>query len=442
MIVRNVACYYPKTSPGPVRSWLPRIRLSLAVCLVVFAGGVRAEVDGDAIKLLQSAGSGADLDQSASALAWKSLGSANIDDLPTLLMAYDDATPMGINWLSSAIDRVLQNQPIGTPVPTKMLSNYVLNTEHGARGRQMALELLRDQSEEVADQVISRLTEDPSAVMRYPAIERQLKQVADEPNDEAKLAAYKEIFKLALDERHVVKSVVALRELGHTVDHIRKFGLLMHWQVVGPFDYADGDGFDTVYPPEKLTLEDYNGPNGIYSDVKYEGKTEGEPVGWKKYVNTARNGSVDLNKAVDQIRDAVAYGAAVFESDREQQVQLRLRQQNSAKLWLNGKLVFNQPVGHTGNFFDQYTVPVTLKKGPNLILVKSCQFAGPVYHPFVNTWQLSVRVTDETGNAILAVNRPPTPELDPLPSQGNAATKDDDSGDAKDSKDETKKESQ
>ncbi|MEM7314825.1 MAG: hypothetical protein AAF497_16890, partial [Planctomycetota bacterium] len=276
MIVRIVGCYFLELGPILIRRGFSKLGLSFAICLAVFVGGVRAEVDGAAIKLLQAAGSGADLDQSASAAAWKSLGSASIDDLPTMLMAYDDATPMGINWLSSAIDRVLQNQPTGTPVPTKMLSNYVLSTNHGARGRQMALELLRDESEQVADQVISRLVEDPSAVMRYPAIERQLKLVADEPNDEAKLAAYKEIFKLALDERHVVKSVVALRELGHTVDHIRKFGLLMHWQVVGPFDYADGDGFDTVYPPEKLTLENYDGPAGIYSDVKDDGKTEGE----------------------------------------------------------------------------------------------------------------------------------------------------------------------
>ncbi len=189
--------------------------------------------------------------------------------------------------------------------------------------------------------------------------------------------------------------------------------------MIGPFDYLDGKGFDTAYPPESLTLDNYSANDGMYSSVPHEGK-EG-PLKWKSLTNTARNGVVDLNQAIGELRDSVAYAATVFESDGEQQVQLRLRQQNSAKVWLNGELVFSQPIGHTGNFFDQYIVPVTFKDGPNLILVKSCQWAGPVYHPFVGNWQLGVRVTDATGNAILAVNRPPTPELDPLPS---AATED------------------
>jgi hypothetical protein len=211
----------------------------------------------------------------------------------------------------------------------------------------------------------------------------------------------------------------------------------MHWQIIGPFDYGDGKGFDTAYPPEALTLENYDGDTGIFSDVRYPGKADDEHVGWKAYINTARNGSVDLNKAVGELRDSVAYGATVFKSDREQEVQLRLRQQNSAKLWLNGELVFSQPVGHTGNFFDQYTVPVKLKKGPNLILVKSCQWPGPVYHPFVGNWQLSVRVTDETGNAILSMDRPETPELDPLPSQKNEEDEDDTNDDESELKEST-----
>ena len=99
-------------------------------------------------------------------------------------------------------------------------------------------------------------------------------------------------------------------------------------------------------------------------------------------------------------------------------------------MWLNGKLVFEQPIGHTGNFFDQYTVPVKLQAGPNLILIKSCQTPGPAEHPFLKNWQFGLRVCDATGAAVLAANRQPTPELDPLPT---AASDDESSAEDEDS---------
>jgi hypothetical protein len=75
-------------------------------------------------------------------------------------------------------------------------------------------------------------------------------------------------------------------------------------------------------------------------------------------------------------------------------------------------MVMAQPVGHTGNFFDQYTVPVTLRKGANLIVVKSVQIEPPQADPWFSAWQFCVRVSDETGAAILATDRPPTPAVD------------------------------
>ena len=293
----------------------------------------------------------------------------------------------------------------------------MLNTRYSSLARETALDLLQNQNEEAAQSAIEQLLDDPVARMRRPAVEALIEKAANIEDEAEQVKAYQRAFAAALDEDHIVKCAVALRQAGHPVDHIRKFGFVMHWRIIGPFDYEDGDGFEKAYPPESLDLTNYEGDHGIFSSAQHEGKDG--TVTWTEYVNTARNGVVDLNKAVDEIRDAVAYGAAVFESTEEQRVELRLRQQNSAKVWLNGEPVFTQPIGHTGNFFDQYVVPVTLKKGPNLILVKSCQWAGEVYHPFVNAWQFCVRVTDSTGNAILAANRPPTPELDPLPSDND-----------------------
>ncbi len=387
-----------------------------ATCATAFANGLPPA----AVKVLQTAESAKANNQTELAQAWAAVSKATLDDLPAFLDAFADASPTGINWLSTALDSVLDREAKQSKQPSAtVLVEYVLDAERNPLGRETALNLLETQDDKLAEQTVDKLLTDPVARLRRPAIAALLGRTKNMETEADQLSGYQQAFRLALSEDHVVAATVALRELGHPVDHIRKFGFLMHWQVIGPFDFKDGEGFDVAYPPESLTLATYQGESGIYSDAEFPGKTD--DVSWKQCVNTARNGDFDLNKTIGELRDVVAYGATVFESDRDQSVQLRLRQQNSAKIWLNGELVFSQEIGHTGNFFDQYIVPVDLHKGPNLIVVKSCQTPGPVFHPFVNTWQFSVRVTDQTGNAILALNRPPTPELDALPEPEGAA---------------------
>src|SRR5438034_8794771 len=57
------------------------------------------------------------------------------------------------------------------------------------------------------------------------------------------------------------------------------------WQYLGPFDNADGKGFDAVYPPEKEI------------DLKktYPGK-DGDPIGWKEFTNFRIGAVNDLKK--------------------------------------------------------------------------------------------------------------------------------------------------
>lgn len=405
--------------------WFPGARarlLMMATCAtltpITVSRGL-GDVSDESLRKLQSAETGGDLDQSSVAAAWMDVSQAGLDDLPALLSAFDGATEVGTNWLSSALDRVLQSAAANGQAPAnELLSDFVLDTTNGARGRETALELLREQDLEAAGLVTRQLLDDPVARLRRPAVTALLAEAKTQADAEEQLEKYRLAFEVALDEDHVVASAVALRKLGHPVDHIRKFGFLMHWHIIGPFDYADGKGFNIAYSPESMNLGNIDSDKRMFADTSHPGKDAS--VRWTAFVNTARNGVVDLNKAVGELRDAVAYAAAVFESERDQEVELRLRQQNSSKMWVNGAIVFSQPIGHTGNFFDQYTIPVKFKKGPNLILIKSCQWPGPVEHPFLKNWQFALRVCDATGNAILAINRPATPELDPLPPKDDA----------------------
>jgi hypothetical protein len=112
---------------------------------------------------------------------------------------------------------------------------------------------------------------------------------------------------------------------------------------------------------------------------------------------------VDLNKAIGKHMGAVAYAAVEFESDRRQPVDLRLSTPNASKLWLNGKLLLEREVYHTGFEIDQYVGRGELKRGKNLILVKICQ--NEQKEDWAQTWAFRLRVCDSRGTAVLAKNR-------------------------------------
>ncbi len=392
---------------------------ALAILLLAVAPVAMARAQGDATKTPISRLAQATVDEAAApdlAAAWSSAASTPLDELPSVLAACDDASPVAVNWISALVDRIVEQKELSeSPAVWDALEAFVRDDGHSVRGREMALELLRGVDESRADLVADDLLDDPAARLRRSAVKSLIDKAEQAIDDTEKKQLFERAFESARDEDQIVAAGVALREMGEPIDFIRKFGWLMHWQLIGPFDYENGAGFDVAYPPESINLDTVSGAEGIFSSHQFAGKDG--PVTWKSYVNTGRNGVVDLNKAVGELRDAVVYGAVVFEAADEQDIELRLRQQNSFKLWLNGELLMAQPVGHTGNFFDQYRVPARLKQGKNVILIKSCQWAGEVMHPFMKNWQIGVRVSDTTGGAVLAVNRPPTPELDPLPEQ-------------------------
>ena len=171
------------------------------------------------------------------------------------------------------------------------------------------------------------------------------------------------------------------REFGLTDkadEHIQKTGLLTEdvWKVLGPYDNANGIGYDTAYIPEDITEIDltanYDGLNGI--------------VSWKQFRDEELDGYIHLGE--DSVDWHVSYAFTTVYSPDERKVQIRFDSDDQGKVWLNGKEVFT----HTKTFMaivDTYNIPVTLKQGRNSILVKVCNEEGG--------WAFFMRITDSDG---------------------------------------------
>jgi len=195
--------------------------------------------------------------------------------------------------------------------------------------------------------------------------------------------------------------------LGQAVDLQRQFGFLSHWQVIGPFDNTDRAGFAKVFPPEeKIDLA-----------ASYPGK-EDKMVAWSPYTTSDDYGMVNLNQPYTPLKQVVGYAFAEYEAPAARRAELRLGCKNAWKIWLNGTYLFGRDEYHRGIRIDQYVLPIDLKKGRNTILVKVCQ--NEQEQDWTVEWEFQLRICDDSGSALLATNRPPTPVAAPAPRRPTA----------------------
>jgi hypothetical protein len=129
--------------------------------------------------------------------------------------------------------------------------------------------------------------------------------------------------------------------------------------LIGPFDNADGAGFETRYPPEKE----------IDFAKEYAGKEAG--VKWFRPARGRMDGFVDLAALLGRIDWAVAYAATSVHSPEARKMELRVGSDDDVKVWLNGELVLSRSTDRAA-IPDQDIVSVTLRKGENQLLLKTC----------------------------------------------------------------------
>ncbi len=149
-------------------------------------------------------------------------------------------------------------------------------------------------------------------------------------------------------------------------------------KIVGPWLWV-------IVPGARLDHTDLiaKATKGAASEVKVAtfGATEGKSVGgsvWEVHTLSATGGD-NLNEMTDalgwgsgsEVYDHVVYGSVTLESPREQQTTMLAGSDDEVKVWLNGELVHYNPVLRgAGDFQDAF--PVTLKQGPNVLLVAVC----------------------------------------------------------------------
>ena len=164
-------------------------------------------------------------------------------------------------------------------------------------------------------------------------------------------------FRLARVER-------AQGNLLRSESRLRTLGFVGGWQVIGPFDDEGKRGFSTVYPPEE----------GIHATARHPGKER--EVAWRAVAREAQAGGfVHLGATLRPVREVVAYAVTSVVAAKDERVQLWFGASGAAKVWVNGALALKDPTYHEARL-DQRGATVTLRKGPNRILVKLCQQDG------------------------------------------------------------------
>jgi hypothetical protein len=342
------------------------------------------------------------------ALAWRKVTAADGAALPAVLVALDEANPLAANWLRSAAETITDRQlDRGHKLPADALEKFVLDVHHNPRVRRFAFDLLVKADATAPDRLIPGMLDDPAAEFRRDAVQRLLDKAAWLTASETTVDA-RQIYLKALggarEQDQTAVIVQALETLGHPVNLPKHFGLIIDWNLIGPFDNSANKGFETAYPPE----------SEIDLEASYPGKTA--DVTWAPFLTNDKYGLVDLVKAVGPGNGAASYAVAEFSSAVERPVELRLTTSNAWKLWVNGRLISKCDEYHrhmepdrdeTKTFmkpqFDQYRLKTELKQGNNTILLKVCQNEQAL--DWTQLWQFQLRVCDDVGKAILSTNR-------------------------------------
>ena len=376
-------------SKQPIR-WTAMSLSGIAWCLAFvlllsLVSRTDAETSVELIKQLQGAFAGDTSTQSA-AKALRELNKSNDVSLNQALTAMNGATPLGRNWLMGLASSLYRKNGSSK---TEELTKFLFDVKQDSEARYLVFQWLTSGDEALKGKILKRLTQDdPSLELRYIAIEFELQ------DNTLDAKALQTLLDVARHPEQMVSIINRLREKEISVDQSRQFGFLTDWKLLGPFDHVGTTNFDKVFPVESdwvkgATKSSYEGKNG--------------PVKWLDEKTQSPEGLVDLAALYSNEKGCIIYAVTEFDSEKEQDAELRLGCINGNKIWVNGKLVMTNEVYHTSMQIDQYAEPVHLKAGKNQILVKVCQ--NEQKEQWAQRYAFQLRVSDSTGKAILAKGR-------------------------------------
>lgn len=323
------------------------------------------------------------------------LSQMNAAAIPEVLAAMQEDRPVAANWLRGAVEAIADKaRQEGAPISSEVLIQFINTNTHSPKSRSVAYHLLKQQDKEAATQLIPSFENDSSLELRLLAVDKLIEdakaKTADEQTEEA-IDLYQQALTATRNANQARVIADALKKLDVEVDTTEHFGFLKNWHVIAAFEFDKGEGFDAVYPPEKV----------IDLEASYPGKLIDEipaPAKWQPLNLGPGEKRVDFNKAFAPVKEVVGYAVTTFDSDEAQDVELRWGTPNATKVWVNGELVASDKVYHAGDNFDQYTAEAKLKPGENTILVKLVQ--NEQTQSWTNVWHFELRVCDHLGTAI------------------------------------------
>lgn len=328
----------------------------------------------------------------AAGFAWKEVVKHGGPAFFSTLEAIDDAHPTAANWLRTAAEAIAEAEAkAGRPVPLDRLEAFAKNMKFAPSARRLAYELLVSRDKTAPARLLHGFLNDPSADLRREAIVAELAKIEKAARSSAK-AELEKLFTFTRDRDQVDQIAKKLEQQGVKVSVPEHYAFITHWQLIGPFDSAQGKALTLTHPPETAT--DTAG--------KYKGKG-GAEVSWKPYTTTDRYAAVDLNKVIGKNHDACVYALGIVFADKETPCEVRAASPNAVQIFLNGKKVFEREEYHHGANLDYHTGKGTLKPGENRVLVKVCQ--NNQKDSWAQAWQFQARVCDATGGPLPGVTQ-------------------------------------
>ncbi|MEM7205090.1 MAG: DUF3857 domain-containing protein [Planctomycetota bacterium] len=216
----------------------------------------------------------------------------------------------------------------------------------------------------------------------------------------------------AFADRLVSLGLQAALSTGDLEDAARRTSelrFLDDWWLIGPFDNERGAGFARALPPEA----------GVDLAGSYDGKKR--PVAWRRLPGaSAPAGRIDLDALVRPNDQVLCYCATTLQADRDRVVLMRLGSDEAYKVLLNGVEIAGRDVRRR-YAPDQDAVPLALREGTNLLLLKICDQEG--------AFAFSARLTELDGAPCEGVTTRADPDdlvaasqTTPAPLQGDAGS--------------------
>lgn len=155
------------------------------------------------------------------------------------------------------------------------------------------------------------------------------------------------------------------------ISRLTQGGSVRNWAIIGAFPQENIQDSEPNAPSRTGYHHDFLGGEADFRLRSVDTlELPGGATAGVQRIQARKDGRVQLNPLFEKNDMAVAYAYCLVESDRDQEVILGFGSDDSAKVWLNGELVYEIWVPRRGTREDEEMVRIQLREGLNPLLVK------------------------------------------------------------------------